>query len=219
MSLGTFLTDDRAVSEVVSYMLSLSILLLVVTSIGVAGNQHMDEITDKQTAGQIEGFGQQTAYEVQFVDRSVRSDSSPSSAIARSIELPARTVGQSYTIEIEPEDPSAPFNPYKTYLITVSSGTGATVEVPVESQTPVQSTSVESGPIEIIRPQPTEENVESGVCEFIEGADGTGTNGQDYGADNGDGDSSENFESYDDVRDHDNIYEPDTCKITIVEAN
>lgn len=194
MKLTKLFHDDRAVSEVVSYMLSLSILLMVVTSIGLTGTQHMDRITDQHATNQLEGVGQQVAYEYQFIDQAVRDNSNPASAIARSVNLPRTAAGQQYSISVEELSQG---ELYYRYRITLSSGEGARATVPIETRIQITEKTIQSGSIEILRPQPSDANINSGFCEPLD------TN------------SKNGIQSFEDSRG--NNYEPDTCKITMQE--
>lgn len=197
MSFTKFRHDDQAASEVVSYILSLSILLVVVTTIGVAGTQHMDQITDQQASNQLSGVGQQIAYDYQFVDQSVRADSNPSSSISQRLDLPERVVGQQYSITIDEAAGGGGGELYTRYNIILSSNQGADATVRVDTRTPLKETTVRGGEINIVRPQPTQQNVDSGHCEPTEG-------------------TVEDFTTFEDARGE--SFDPDTCKITIEEV-
>lgn len=217
MNRHSFFSDNRGASEVVSYMLSLAILVIIVSSIALAGTQHMDRITNQQASNQMEGLNQQIAYEYQFLDQTVRSDANPRSAISRSLGLSKSVSGQQYQIDVEYVSSS---DKYHRYTITLSSGQGAESTVPIETRVPIQETSIQGGNIEIVRPQPTDENYNSGFCEAVpEGRNSstgdsdsavagsiTGTNGEP------------GFQSISDADDDADIDAPDTCKLTMQEA-
>lgn len=188
--------DNRGVSSVVSYLLSLAILVLVVSSIGFAGTQHMDRIAERNTEAQLEGLSQQVAYEIQYVDQLVRAGSSPSTSISRNIDFPPRVTSQSYQISTNEVETNGKYN---TYLIELVSGNGASVELTIESQTRVAETTVDSGQIQVIRPQPSQSNIDSGLCEA------RNTNGEP------------GIQTITDARGE--PYPSDTCKITMVEVN
>lgn len=197
MSVTRLFHEKRAVSETVSYMLSLSILLIVVSAIGFAGTQHMDEISDQQGSNELNAIGQQVAYEYQFIDQAVQDDSAASSSISRNVNLKERAAGQQYNIRVEHLS-SLDGDIYYRYELTLTSGQGAKWTVPIETKTEIRETTIQGGNIIVIRPQPSQANVNTGFCELLD------TNGEG------------GLQSFDEAKDKD--YPPDTCKLTMKEA-
>jgi len=91
--------DERGVSEVVGYVLSVVIVSATLFGIVVSAEAYADRRAAVAAGNDLEGEGQRLARTVGIVDRLVRTSDS-GGEIGRRIALPKRVAGERYTIRV-----------------------------------------------------------------------------------------------------------------------
>ncbi|WP_255196615.1 DUF7266 family protein [Halorarius litoreus] len=128
--------DNRGVSAVLAYTLTLGITSLLVIGLLVATGGFASDQRHETVHDELEVLGQQLAADLSAADRLVRNGGQ-SVSVRRS--LPNEATGIPYTIEVVGGTP--------TVIRLSTSDPNVVVEVQVRTQTPVSSSSVSSGDV------------------------------------------------------------------------
>lgn len=138
---------DRGVSTVVSYALILGIVALLTTGLLFSMSGFVDGQQRDTTHSTFEVVGNTLAGDVAVADRLVTASEQPQTVSVTST-LPDRVAGSSYVIDVEDTgDGSA--------VLTLRGGAGTGdggdvfTTVTVRTETPVESTTVEGGAVEV----------------------------------------------------------------------
>lgn len=132
-------TDERAVSTVMGYTLTLGISSLLIIGLLVATGGFVDDHRHQTVRDELQVLGQQLASDLSAADRLVQSGGTEVS-IRR--QLPEETTGLSYRITVDPGSPAV--------IRLSTSSPDVTVEVPVPMTTTVQGSTLDGGPIAIV---------------------------------------------------------------------
>ena len=97
--MGGFGHDERGVSEVIGYVLSVAIVSMLMLGVVVASSSYFEQRQQVSTGTALDERGQQLSRTVGIVDRLVRQSDS-SGEIGRSIELPAVVGEERYRIRL-----------------------------------------------------------------------------------------------------------------------
>lgn len=131
--------DERAVSAVLAYTLTLGITSLLVIGLLVATGGFADDQRHETIHDELEVLGQQLAADLSAADRLVRNGGQ---TVSVSRSLPNDATGVPYTIEIVGGTP--------TTLRLSTSNPDVIVEVQIRTQTPVSSSSVIGGDVAVV---------------------------------------------------------------------
>ena len=145
--MSRFIKDDRGISRLVSYMLTVSIAMLLITGLLFAGGQLVEDQRDRTLQSQLTVVGHQVAGSLEAADRLVRTSADiPNEmederihTLQMTPSLPERVVDSLYTIEVENDA-----------IIVSETGPGAvSVTVPYKTHTDVATGRVSGGSIVI----------------------------------------------------------------------
>lgn len=129
------MTDDRAVSTTVNYVLGLSIAFALVTGLFMAGGDFVQNQREDSIRVELEVLGEQVAADLMMADRLAETTTDNETVRVRRT-LPPRVGGSSYSVSVEGgEDP---------YVVMQSSQPEITVEAEFTNETNVEMTEVNS---------------------------------------------------------------------------
>lgn len=134
------MTDDRAVSFTLNYVLNLGIAALLVTGLVIAGGDYIGEQRESVVRSELEVFGHQLAAAVEQSDRLARAGDTQKLRLNHT--APAKTAKSTYTIGVDPGTPESDLHLNSTEL-------NVTVTVEVETTTPLAAGTVNGGPVTI----------------------------------------------------------------------
>lgn len=154
MEQGSMTGEDRGVSPVFGYVLTLGISTILVSGLIIAAGGYVEDQREATSKSELRVIGQQVSADIAAADRLNRTDGASSVSISRS--LPERVVGSQYSISVV-DDTNGPTRPY-LQLTTVEPD--VTVEVGVTTITDVRETTVSGGLIVVeYEPAPDDELV------------------------------------------------------------
>jgi len=134
------MTDDRAVSVTVNYILGLSVTFLLVTGLFIAGGDFVSDQRETSVRTELQVLGEQVAADISQADRLAQSTGDNASVRVRR-ELPSRVSGVSYAIEIQGgTDPE---------VLLTTNDPDIEVTVDFTNETNVEMTSITGGPIAV----------------------------------------------------------------------
>lgn len=137
--------DDRAVSPVFGYTLTLAVATLLIGGLIITAGSFVDTQREVTAEGELDVIGQQVSADIAAADRLARTDGTDEVAVGRT--LPDRVVGSQYRIEVV-DDGEGPTSPYLE-LSTTSPST--TVRVGIATKHDVRvGASVGGGDIEVV---------------------------------------------------------------------
>ena len=132
--------DDRGVSTTLNYVLGLSIALILITGLLVAGGTFVESQRDQSIRTELEVLGEQVSSDVMMADRLART-TTDNETVRVGRDLPPRVAGSNYEVGIEGgSDPR---------VVVRTTNPEITVEVPVETITSIESSSVSGGSIAV----------------------------------------------------------------------
>lgn len=134
-------TDERAVSPVLAYILTLSVTALVVGGLLMATGSFVTDQRHQTAESELQVVGQQLSADVAATDRLNRTDGNTNSSIRRNV--PDRTVGAQYQISLQ-NDSAGPTEPY---LELTASELDASVQVGVSVQGSVANSTASGGTV------------------------------------------------------------------------
>lgn len=91
--------DDRAVSTVVGYTLTLGIMTLLITGLLVAAGGFVEDQRERTVRAELQVVGQQIAADLDAADRLVRADGTDT-AVEIYGQHPERVTGATYRVEV-----------------------------------------------------------------------------------------------------------------------
>jgi seryl-tRNA(Sec) selenium transferase len=137
--------DDRAVSTAVSYVLIVSLALLLTTGLVLGTESLIEDQREETIRQQLEVVGQQLAGTVMTVDRFNETEAVPQTATVTR-QFPERIAGSQYRITVAADSPDD--GRYTIYLDAVD--TNVNVSVPVRAaDTDVRSTRLNGGTVRV----------------------------------------------------------------------
>lgn len=145
------MTNDRAVSPVFAYTLTLGVTALLITGLVMASGGYVEEQRERTIENQLYVVGHQISADVAAADRLVRSDDQTSVHITR--EVPNSIVGSTYTVHVR-KDPLASSSEY--YLELNSTDHDVSARVAISSLTEVEESSVGGGEVAVVYDESTE---------------------------------------------------------------
>lgn len=139
MTRRRFTDDKRGVSRMLSYMLTVGIAMVLITGLFTAGSTLVEDQHEETVRSQMTVVGERVAGSLEAADRLVRSPNE-TRELALTRRLPSSLAGTSYAFSI---------NETTNTVVVRQAGGSLSVEVPFETQTHVEPTSVAGGPIRI----------------------------------------------------------------------
>lgn len=128
--------DDRAVSTMLSYILTLSITAILISGLLLTGGNVVETQQERTAQTELRVIGQQVAADLNAGDRLADATESGQAVVTR--EYPDRVVGTTYTISI---DGSA------GEILLEAQRFGVRVTVPFVTETPVADTTISGGDV------------------------------------------------------------------------
>jgi len=133
--------DDRGVSRVLGYSLTITISTILVAGLLIAGGNFVDDQRSDVVRSEMEVVGQRIAADIGAADRLVRLGSGHSSVQIDS-HVPERIAGTRYDVRVRASDGNAT-------LVLSSGALDQTIEVPVSNTTAVKPSRATGGDIVI----------------------------------------------------------------------
>lgn len=133
------MTDDRAVSTAVSYVLTLGITTLLVTGLLISAGGVVDDRRDVTSRNTLEVVGQRLAAHLMAADR--LAGTAETRHVAVEVDLPRNVAGGGYEIRV---------NGSTSTIVLESEGTDATQRVQFANATAVNDTTVRGGDVRIV---------------------------------------------------------------------
>ncbi|MBX0284869.1 DUF7266 family protein [Haloarcula salinisoli] len=134
------MSDVRAVSTTLSYVLALAIATLLITGLITAGGTYVDSQREQVIRDELRVVGQQIAADVERSDRLVRAADSDDPTITLNRTLSNRVTGASYELTLVPSDQT---------LVVNTTRPDVTVRIGLTVETPLGATSARGGDIQI----------------------------------------------------------------------
>lgn len=136
--------DDRAVSPVFGYVLTLSVATLLVGGLLISAGGFVEDQRRNTAESELRVIGQQISSDIAAADRLVRTPGAEEIAVGRTI--PSAVVGSPYVIEVV--DGGGPTSPY---LELTTHRPDVTVTVGLASKTPIEvGASADGGRIDVV---------------------------------------------------------------------
>lgn len=115
--------DDRGVSPVFAYVLTLGVTTLLIAGLLIAANGYVEGQREAVGENELQVIGQQVSADISAVDRLSRTDSASTASVRR--EIPRTVVGSTYKVHVR-TDGEGPTDPY---LEVETSDPNVTVQV------------------------------------------------------------------------------------------
>lgn len=147
------MSDDRAVSTTINYVLGLGIAFALITGLLLAGGNFVQDQREQSMETELEVIGEQVAADIAMADRLAQT-TTDNDTVEVSRTLPERVGGSSYAIAVEGED--------DPYLVLETRSPEVTVEVEFENATAVDNSRITGGPIVVNKTESDELRVEAG---------------------------------------------------------
>lgn len=149
--MGGHRREDRGVSEVVGYLLSVAIVGMVMVGVVVSASAYFEQREEVAVSTDLEEHGQHLSRTVGIVDRLVRQSNS-SGEIGRQVDLPSTVGDERYRITIVNRTrASAPDSPCNRPCLVLATD-DVTRRVYVASVTTLEAGSVVGGSLYVVRP-------------------------------------------------------------------
>jgi hypothetical protein len=131
---------DRGVSTTLNYVLGLAIALILITGLLLAGGTFVESQRDQSIETELSVLAEQVSADVMAADR-LAETTTDNETVRVGRDLPARVAGSTYEVRIEGgSDPR---------VVARTSDPEIAVEVPVETSTGIESSSVSGGPVAV----------------------------------------------------------------------
>lgn len=137
MSRKRLTTDERGVSRMFSYMLTIGIAMMLVTGLFVSGSALVENQQEETVRSQMSVVGERVAGSLEVADRLVRSPEE-TRELRLSRQLPSDLAGTTYTLSIDSDT-----------VVVREAGDDLSVETAFKTQTAVSTTSLAGGDIVI----------------------------------------------------------------------
>lgn len=140
------MTDDRAVSAVLGYVLVLGIVTLLVSGLFVAAGDFVEDQHERAVRAEFEVIGNRVAADIAAVDRlALAAGTGPNSKARLRTDLPSHAAGKSYDMTITDLGGSG------VYAISLAmDNPPVTVEVRVKTATTLVESTVEGGDVVVV---------------------------------------------------------------------
>lgn len=139
------MTDNRGVSAVLGYVMTIGIMTLLITGLLLAGGGYVQTEQDRSIRAEFEVIGNRVAADIAAVDRLALA-TGPSGEAELVTDLPPRAAGTPYQITISPE----PGSENVSFINISAMDAAVSVEVKVKSATPVASNTVLGGDVRVV---------------------------------------------------------------------
>lgn len=124
---------DRAVSTTLNYVLGLSIAMIMITGLLIAGTEFVADRNEEVSRSEMQVIGQRVAEDVQQADRLVVAGAGGSTDVEIRTTIPSYVSGSNYVVELDERG-----SPARQYVSVRSFDTDETVSVRVATETNVR---------------------------------------------------------------------------------
>ncbi len=138
--------DNRGVSAVLGYILTLGIVTLLIAGLFLAAGGFVEKQHERAVRSEFEVVGNRVAADIAAVDRLALAAGAEGEAELR-VGLPPHAAGKPYELSISPTETS------DIYAIDVTApdpAIDAAVEVHVKTKTPLVNSTVRGGPVLVV---------------------------------------------------------------------
>lgn len=135
-------TDTRAVSTTLGYALTLSITMLLITGLILAGGTYVEDQREQVIRSELQVIGEQVSSDLAAVDRLAQTSQTDRVVIAR--QIPDAIAGTTYTIEVVDAGTT------NAHLELTTATPDVTVNVDLKLITTIAPGSVGGGDVEIV---------------------------------------------------------------------
>lgn len=125
MERGALVIDDRGVSPVFAYVLTLGISTLLIAGLLVAASGYVEGQRSAVGENELQVIGQQVSADVSAADRLSRTEGAADATVQR--DIPRTVVGSSYKLHVRDDDEG----PTRPYLELTASNPDLSVQVGV----------------------------------------------------------------------------------------
>lgn len=135
------MTDDRAVSPVFGYVLTLGITAILIVGLLTATTGYVEEEREQVAESELQVLGQQLSQDIAAADRISRTEGAVSASVKR--DMQPRVVGSTYRISVH----NGTGGPTDPYLELTATELDITVLVGLTTKTAVEETTVDGGTV------------------------------------------------------------------------
>lgn len=135
-------SDRRATSTALGYVLSLGIAAILVSGLLIAGGGLMESQRDQSARIELQVIGQTVADDLSSAARLADCDSC---AVRLRIDVPSRIAGESYLMRVVEVDADPSVGSYISRLVLSTGRSNVAVNVTVRTSVPVEETTVTGG--------------------------------------------------------------------------
>lgn len=133
--------DDRAVSPVAGYVLTLGITAILIGGLFVAAGTFVTEHKESTAESELQVIGQQVSADIAAADRLTRTGGTSEVRVGRT--LPDRVLGSQFSLSVRHDDGG----PTEPYLLLEATDLDVQVTVGLTSKTHVSEATVGSGKV------------------------------------------------------------------------
>jgi len=134
------MSDARAVSTTLSYVLSLAIATLLITGLITAGGSYVGSQREQVIRDELVVVGQQLSADIERADRLVRAGDSADPTVTLNRTLSNRVTGANYKLVLVPSDQT---------LVVNTTRPEVTVRIGLSVKTPLGATEARGGDVQI----------------------------------------------------------------------
>lgn len=135
------MSEDRAVSTTLNYVLGLGITFVLITGLLIAGTGFVEDQRESAMRAELQVLGQQLATDLAMADRLAATTSADNRTVTIRRNLPSRVAGKGYTVSVE--------GGQYPHLVLETDGADVSVQVNVTNRTDVTMTEVSGGPVQV----------------------------------------------------------------------
>ena len=135
-------TDERAVSTTLGYALSLTVSMLLVSGLLIAGGGFVEDQRERTIRSELRVIGQQVSADLATADRLANIGGSVERVVV-SRDLPEEVTGTRYTIAVRTDGA-------ETYLVLSTEDPEVSLRVNVASETTVSETDISGGDVRVV---------------------------------------------------------------------
>lgn len=134
------MSDTRAVSTTLAYVLSLAIATLLITGLIIAGGSYVDTQREQVIRDELTVVGQQLAADIERADRLVRAGTAGSTTVRTNRTFSNRVTGESYRLTLVPSEQT---------LVLNTTTPDVTVRVGIANETALGASAARGGTVQI----------------------------------------------------------------------
>lgn len=140
-------TDERGVSSVFGYTLTLGIGTLLIVGLVMAAGGHVDDQRERVTETELQVIGAHVSADIAAADRMHRTDGTTEVNVSRSLQN--TVVGSPYRMHVRDNESTQRDGPTRYYLELEAVDGDVTVVVGIATLTPLEETTVDGGDVEV----------------------------------------------------------------------